>query len=140
MQVTRGQRLVIAGPNGAGKSTLLRVLDGKLRPQTGICLLYTSYYCLLFDVDGTRLDFGAAENGALRETLAHFALPESEEAVQAYHTINNGLWAALERGEVRQEKLVVQRFARLLEHLGAQGDPAAINDYYLSQLAQRSDT
>ncbi len=33
--VRRGERLVIAGPNGAGKSTLLRVLDGKLRPQTG---------------------------------------------------------------------------------------------------------
>ncbi len=33
--VRRGERLVIAGPNGAGKSTLLRVLDGKLRPNTG---------------------------------------------------------------------------------------------------------
>lgn len=35
LQVKRGERLVIAGPNGAGKSTLLRVLDGRLRPQTG---------------------------------------------------------------------------------------------------------
>ena len=33
--VRRGERLVIAGPNGAGKSTLLRVLDGKLKPNTG---------------------------------------------------------------------------------------------------------
>ncbi|MEG2595488.1 MAG: ABC-F family ATP-binding cassette domain-containing protein [Ruthenibacterium sp.] len=35
LQVKRGERLVIAGPNGAGKSTLLRVLDGKLKPNTG---------------------------------------------------------------------------------------------------------
>lgn len=35
LTVRRGERLVIAGPNGAGKSTLLRVLDGRLRPQTG---------------------------------------------------------------------------------------------------------
>lgn len=35
LQMKRGERLVIAGPNGAGKSTLLRVLDGRLRPQTG---------------------------------------------------------------------------------------------------------
>ncbi len=33
--VRRGERLVIAGPNGTGKSTLLRVLDGKLKPNTG---------------------------------------------------------------------------------------------------------
>ncbi|MEG1744038.1 MAG: ABC-F family ATP-binding cassette domain-containing protein [Ruthenibacterium sp.] len=35
LQVKRGERLVIAGPNGAGKSTLLRILDGKLKPDTG---------------------------------------------------------------------------------------------------------
>lgn len=41
LQVKRGDRLVIAGPNGAGKSTLLRVLDGRLRPQTGTVRLGT---------------------------------------------------------------------------------------------------
>ena len=37
------------------------------------------YYCLLFDVDGTLLDFNAAEDGALRDTLAHFSLPNTED-------------------------------------------------------------
>lgn len=41
LQIKRGERLVIAGPNGAGKSTLLRVLDGRLRPQTGTVRLGT---------------------------------------------------------------------------------------------------
>ncbi len=41
LRVRRGERLVIAGPNGAGKSTLLRVLDGRLRPQTGTVRLGT---------------------------------------------------------------------------------------------------
>ena len=41
LQIKRGERLVIAGPNGAGKSTLLRVLDGRLRPQTGSVRLGT---------------------------------------------------------------------------------------------------
>ncbi len=36
VDVKRGECLVIAGPNGAGKSTLLRVLDGKLKPTSGI--------------------------------------------------------------------------------------------------------
>lgn len=98
------------------------------------------YYCLFFDVDGTLLDFNASEDAALRDTLAHFSLPQTEEAVAAYHTINNALWASLERGKVRQDKLVVQRFARLLNTLGAKGNPAKINDYYLTQLSQRADT
>ena len=68
------------------------------------------YYCLLFDVDGTLLDFNAAEDGALRDTLAHFSLPNTEDAVSQYHDINNALWAALEQGKVRQDKLVIQRF------------------------------
>ncbi len=41
LAMQRGERLVIAGPNGAGKSTLLRVLDGRLRPQTGTVRLGT---------------------------------------------------------------------------------------------------
>lgn len=98
------------------------------------------YHCLLFDVDGTLLDFKAAENHALQDTLAHFGLPQTAQVVAAYHTINDGLWAALERGEIRQDKLVVRRFAELLAQLGAQQDAAAVNEYYLSQLARRSDT
>ena len=60
------------------------------------------YYCLLFDVDGTLLDFNAAEDGALRDTLAHFSLPNTEDAVSQYHDINNALWAALEQGIVQK--------------------------------------
>ncbi len=97
------------------------------------------YYCLLFDVDGTLLDFKASEDAALRETLARFSLPETEEAVAAYHNINNALWAALEQGKVRQDKLVVQRFEKLLDTFGVKGNPVKINDYYLTQLSQRAD-
>ncbi len=98
------------------------------------------YHCLLFDVDGTLLDFKAAENHALQDTLAHFGLPQTQQVLAAYHTINDSLWAALERGEIRQEKLVVRRFEQLLQQLDVQLDAAAVNDYYLSQLAGRSDT
>lgn len=98
------------------------------------------YYCLLFDVDGTLLDFNAAEDGALRDTLAHFSLPNTEDAVSQYHDINNALWAALEQGKVRQDKLVIQRFEKLLAAFGVQGNPVEINDYYLTQLSQRADT
>ena len=35
LEVSGGDRLVVAGPNGAGKSTLLQVLAGQLSPSTG---------------------------------------------------------------------------------------------------------
>ena len=42
------------------------------------------YNCLLFDVDDTLLDFGAAERAALGEMLEHFQLPADEETIARY--------------------------------------------------------
>lgn len=97
------------------------------------------YHCLLFDLDGTLLDFGAAEDAAIHETLAYYGFAQPQEAVDAYKQINSALWAALERGEVRQEKLVVQRFEKLLADFGVQGDAVAMNDHYLTRLSERAD-
>lgn len=97
------------------------------------------YYCLLFDVDGTLLDFDASEDGALRDTLAHFSLPDDAAAIETYHSINNALWAALEQGKIRQDKLVVRRFEKLLEAFGVKGNPIKLNEYYLTQLSRRAD-
>lgn len=58
-----------------------------------------------------------------RDTLAHFSLPNTEDAVSQYHDINNALWAALEQGKVRQDKLVIQRFEKLLAAFGVQAIP-----------------
>ena len=41
-----------------------------------------------------------AEDGALRDTLAHFSLPNTEDAVSQYHDINNALWAEIGRAHV----------------------------------------
>lgn len=97
------------------------------------------YNCLLFDIDGTLLDFHASEETAIRETLAHYNFADIEAAVIAYREINNALWAALERGEIRQEKLVMQRFEKLLAAFSMQGDAVQMNDYYLTKLSARAD-
>ena len=98
-----------------------------------------NYHCLLLDVDGTLLDFDAAEHKAFRETMEHFGLPSDDAAEQTYRAINKELWAALEKGQIKRDRLVCERFARLLKELEAQGDPARINEYYLDRLAEHPD-
>ncbi len=97
------------------------------------------YYCLLLDMDGTLLDFEAAEHKALQETLEHFSLPTDHETEETYIRINKELWAALEKGQVKRDKLGAERFSRLLKTLGQKGDAAKMNAYYLNQLGSHPD-
>ena len=53
---------------------------------------------ILWDVDGTLLDFGAAERAAIRKLFAEFWLGECTDAMLArYSEINVGFWQRLER-------------------------------------------
>lgn len=92
------------------------------------------YEYVLFDADNTLFDFDAAEHLALGETLERFGIPVTGENRAAYLTINRALWAACDRGEVTRDALVVERFVRLLDKLGLEGDGAAMNEYYLDRL------
>lgn len=93
------------------------------------------YYCILFDADNTLLDFDAAENKALAETLVHYGIEPDAAAVAAYREINNALWQQLEKGQIRREKLMNERFTRFLKAVGAAGNGAEMNRYYLDQLS-----
>ena len=98
------------------------------------------YYCLLLDADNTLLDFDEAERKALNETFAQFELPVDAETVALYDRINKGLWAALDRGEMKAEKLAVERFSRLGKELNRPLDAQQMSRAYLEQLAQHGDT
>ncbi len=41
------------------------------------------YYCILFDADNTLLDFDAAENKALAETLVEYGIEPDAGTVQS---------------------------------------------------------
>ena len=97
------------------------------------------YYCILFDADNTLLDFDAAESKALAETLTQYGIEPSHETVQTYRAINEGLWRQLEKGQIRREKLMNERFTRFLKEIGAQGNGAEMNRYYLNQLSTHPD-
>lgn len=74
---------------------------------------------VLWDIDGTLLDFLAAERAALRTCFSHFALGEcTDEMIAEYSAINLRWWEALERGEVTKPEVVVGRFAEFFVSRG----------------------
>ena len=97
------------------------------------------YYCILFDADNTLLNFDAAESKALAETLVNYGIEPDAETVQTYRTINEELWRQLEKGQLRREKLMSERFTRFLKAIDAAGDGAEMNRYYLEQLSLHPD-
>ena len=97
------------------------------------------YYCVLFDADNTLLNFDAAESKALAETLVNYGIEPDAETVQTYRTINEELWRALEKGQIKREKLMSERFTRFLKAIDAAGDGAEMNRFYLEQLSTHPD-
>jgi len=95
-----------------------------------------NYRWLLLDADNTLFDFTAAQNFSLTRTFLRFGVEPTQERKDRFKTINAGLWAAYDRGEITQEALVVERYRRFMESEDIQGDPAEWNDYGLHCLAE----
>ena len=97
------------------------------------------YYCILFDADNTLLNFDAAESKALAETLVNYGIEPDAETVQTYRTINEELWRQLEKGQIRRDKLMGERFTRFLKAINAAGDGVEMNRCYLDHLSSHPD-
>ncbi|MFV0353012.1 MAG: YjjG family noncanonical pyrimidine nucleotidase [Oscillospiraceae bacterium] len=94
-----------------------------------------NYYCILFDLDGTLLDFVSAEQVSIASTLEAFELPADEEVCAQFSAINASLWEQLEKGQIKKDKLSVMRFSMLLEKLGMAGDAIRMNNDYMTRLS-----
>ena len=76
------------------------------------------YEVLLFDVDGTLLDFDKAEEEGIEGLYKHFNVPVTEENKHSYHVINKRYWEMLERGEITRDRLLGQRFEEFFGGFG----------------------
>lgn len=94
------------------------------------------YTTLLLDVDGTLLDFQAAERAALRETFRRHGYLLDDHVKQTYHTINSALWRRFEQGEITREDVIYSRFVGLFAALGIDGDGLAFEDEYQEELGR----
>jgi len=93
---------------------------------------------ILWDVDGTLLDFEKAEYAAIRKCFQLFGLGEcTDEMIERYSVINKKYWEMLERGEITKPRLLVQRFEEFFETEGIETDcSAAFNEEYQMQLGE----
>lgn len=74
---------------------------------------------ILWDVDGTLLDFRAAEEAAIRALFAEFGLGACTDAMIArYSAINADFWRRLERNELTKPQILIGRFEQFFGEYG----------------------
>lgn len=71
------------------------------------------YDVILWDVDGTLLDFNYSQRKAICKCIEDIGITPSEEMIVRYAQINEGWWRRLELGQVTREELLVGRFSDL---------------------------
>lgn len=97
------------------------------------------YSWILFDADGTLFDFDAAETAALAASLERISQDFSPEISDIYREINGRMWVELERGATTQARIRVERFEKLFEAIGVEGDPVVFAEDYASNLAGQTE-
>lgn len=92
------------------------------------------YRQILFDVDETLLDFGAAERNGIQEVLKNYQVVPDDEKIALYSGINDSLWKAYERGEIVRDTIMENRFRIFFEKLGKSVNGPEAEALYRSQL------
>lgn len=96
------------------------------------------YSLILLDADETLFDFRRAEEYALERSFAQYGLEVGDALFRDYDAINKELWSRLERGEIDQSSLKVERFRLLFEKEGIDEDARAFASCYIAWLSKAS--
>lgn len=95
---------------------------------------------VLWDIDGTLLNFGMSEKYAIRKCFEIFGLGEcTDEMLARYAAINRTYWERLERKELTREQVLLGRFREFFEKEGLNADCAAeFNAEYQVRLGDKA--
>lgn len=87
---------------------------------------------ILWDIDGTLLDFLRAERIALKNCFLKFGMGEcTDEMIARYSIINRRYWERLERGELSKKAVLEGRFQEFFDSEGLEtGHVPAFNQEY----------
>jgi len=97
----------------------------------------SKYKILLFDADGTILDFEKSEAIALKKTFEKFNLLYDENNyLKFYKKLNAEIWSEFENGEISAAKLKPERFRRFNSKYNFNIEPSLMSDTYLEYLSE----
>ena len=86
------------------------------------------YKYLLWDIDGTVLDFLSSEAYAIRFLFKKYNIGEcTDQMLKQYSAINTKYWKMLERGEMSKPEILIGRFREFFELMGI--DTAIAEDF-----------
>lgn len=78
-----------------------------------------AFKILLWDIDGTILNFEKAEEAAIRRGFEENGLGIcTDKMLEDYKKINKKYWEALERGEMTKEQILIGRFVEFFTRYG----------------------
>ena len=95
---------------------------------------------LLWDIDGTLLDFSKSEEYGIRKCFDVFGLGEcTDEMLLRYSKINRKYWEKLERDEITKQQVLTDRFVEFFKSENIDfNDVDKFNDEYQMRLGDKS--
>lgn len=91
---------------------------------------------VLWDVDGTLMDFKKSEHESLKEALISVGYTPSEKDIELYSRINDSCWKKYEKGEMCYDDIFTSRFKEFFAELGIKADIGETNDIYRRNLGE----
>ena len=94
------------------------------------------YDILLFDLDGTLLDFDRSETEAFKRLMSEKGVTYTDGLFKLYKEVNGGLWREYEKGEIDMAFLLKTRFKRTMERIGLDIDGLQWENQYRGYLGE----
>ena len=81
--------------------------------------MMATFKVILWDIDGTILNFLAAEKEAVKKCFQIFGIGEcTDEMIERYSAINVKYWKMLERGEITKKEVLIGRYKEFFSEEG----------------------
>lgn len=91
--------------------------------------------CILFDLDGTLMDFNAAERNAFIYTLESMAdIHPKEEDISKFSEINERLFNEFAAGRLLRPDFQKKRFREIMDYMNIKGKEEMFNTVYAANL------